>query len=117
MAENLSMFEQALREVARAVEAALARRLGEVPEPLAAAMAHGALGGGKRLRPFLLIRTAGLFGISVDAAMPAAIALECVHCYSLIHDDLPAMDDDDLRRGPSTRRSTKRPPSLPVTAF
>ncbi len=103
MTENLSTFEQGLREVAGAIETALAHRLGGnnggTPAPLAAAMAHGALGGGKRLRPFLLIRTAGLFGVSVDTAMPAATALECVHCYSLIHDDLPAMDDDDVRRG------------------
>jgi farnesyl diphosphate synthase len=106
LAENLSTFKQGLHEVAHAVETALNHRVGnkncDVPEPLATAMAHGALGGGKRLRPFLLIRTAGLFGVSIKDTMPAAIALECVHCYSLIHDDLPAMDDDDMRRGRPT---------------
>jgi farnesyl diphosphate synthase len=67
-----------------------------------AAMCHGALGGGKRLRPFLLIETAGLFGVSAAAALPAAAAIELIHCYSLIHDDLPSMDNDDLRRGQPT---------------
>jgi geranylgeranyl diphosphate synthase type II len=66
---------------------------------LLAAMRHGALNGGKRLRPFLTIETARLFGVSDDAALSAACAVELVHCYSLVHDDLPAMDDDDLRRG------------------
>ena len=65
-------------------------------------MRHATLGGGKRLRPFLVLESAGLFGVSRDAALPAAAALECVHCYSLVHDDLPAMDDDDLRRGRPT---------------
>lgn len=70
---------------------------------LAEAMRYAVLGGGKRLRPFLLIEAAGLFGVKTENALDAAAALECVHCYSLVHDDLPAMDDDDLRRGrPST---------------
>ena len=56
----------------------------------------------KRLRPFLVVECAGLFGVATEAALPAAAALECVHCYSLVHDDLPAMDDDDLRRGKPT---------------
>ncbi|PHP66160.1 farnesyl-diphosphate synthase [Zhengella mangrovi] len=74
---------------------------GEIVRPghLMAAMRHGALNGGKRLRPFLVIESARLFGSTGDAVMRTAAALECVHCYSLIHDDLPAMDDDDLRRG------------------
>lgn len=72
------------------------------PPALVEAMRHGALNGGKRLRPFLLIETAALFGVTEEAAMQAACSLECVHCYSLIHDDLPAMDDDDLRRGQPT---------------
>ncbi|MFG1393047.1 polyprenyl synthetase family protein [Xanthobacter agilis] len=75
---------------------------GERPPRLLAAMRHGALGGGKRLRPFLVIEAAALFGLPVEAAVTAATAVECVHCYSLIHDDLPAMDDDDLRRGRPT---------------
>ncbi|WP_292256165.1 polyprenyl synthetase family protein, partial [Mesorhizobium sp.] len=69
---------------------------------LMAAMRHGVLNGGKRLRPFLVMESAALFSADNDAALRVAAALECVHCYSLIHDDLPAMDDDDLRRGQPT---------------
>jgi farnesyl diphosphate synthase len=65
-------------------------------------MRHGVLNGGKRLRPFLLIETAVLLGANAASAIDAAAALECVHCYSLVHDDLPAMDNDDLRRGQPT---------------
>ena len=67
-----------------------------------AAMRHGVLNGGKRLRPFLVMESAALFSADGEAALRVAAALECVHCYSLIHDDLPAMDDDDLRRGQPT---------------
>ena len=63
------------------------------------AMRYSALAGGKRLRPFLTVECAGLFGVAPDAAMTAAAAIECVHTYSLVHDDLPAMDNDDMRRG------------------
>jgi farnesyl diphosphate synthase len=72
------------------------------PDRLLAAMRHATLGGGKRLRPFLVIETAALFGVPADAAADTAAAIECVHCYSLVHDDLPAMDNDDLRRGRPT---------------
>lgn len=72
------------------------------PDELMAAMRHGVLNGGKRLRPFLVIETARLLGGPDAAAARVAAALECIHCYSLIHDDLPAMDDDDLRRGQPT---------------
>jgi farnesyl diphosphate synthase len=65
-------------------------------------MRHAVLGGGKRLRPFLVLESARLFGVPDEAALNAAAALECIHCYSLVHDDLPAMDDDDLRRGRPT---------------
>jgi farnesyl diphosphate synthase len=65
-------------------------------------MRHAALDGGKRLRPFLLVETAAIFGASRASALMAGAALELVHCYSLAHDDLPAMDDDDLRRGRPT---------------
>ncbi len=77
---------------------------GEAARPvrLIAAMRHAVLAGGKRLRPFLLIETARLFGREDDGVLRAAAALECVHCYSLVHDDLPAMDDDDIRRGQPT---------------
>lgn len=66
------------------------------------AMRHAAIGGGKRLRPLLVFATARLFDVAHDAAARAATALEAIHVYSLIHDDLPAMDDDDLRRGKPT---------------
>ncbi|WP_164738550.1 polyprenyl synthetase family protein [Aquabacter cavernae] len=72
------------------------------PERLMAAMRHGALDGGKRLRPFLVMEAAALFDVPPQASITAACALECVHCYSLIHDDLPAMDNDLLRRGRPT---------------
>ncbi len=65
-------------------------------------MRHALLGGGKRFRPFLVVESAALFGVSPHAAIEAAAALECVHCYSLAHDDLPAMDNDELRRGRPT---------------
>lgn len=73
-----------------------------MPSRLAEAMRYAALGGGKRLRPFLVLESARLCGLADEAALNAAAALECVHCYSLVHDDLPAMDDDDLRRGRPT---------------
>ncbi|MET3615487.1 farnesyl diphosphate synthase [Rhizobium aquaticum] len=72
------------------------------PERLMAAMRHGVLNGGKRMRPFLVLETARLFDGPAEAALRVAAALECIHCYSLVHDDLPAMDDDDLRRGQPT---------------
>lgn len=75
---------------------------GEAPERLLAAMRHGSLNGGKRLRPLLVVETASIFGIAETACMPTACAVEMIHCYSLIHDDLPAMDNDDLRRGQAT---------------
>jgi farnesyl diphosphate synthase len=65
-------------------------------------MRHGALEGGKRLRPFLLRETAQMLGIAAESSIAAAVSVELVHCYSLIHDDLPAMDDDELRRGRPT---------------
>jgi farnesyl diphosphate synthase len=72
------------------------------PERLRSAMRHAVLGGGKRLRPFLLVETARLFGRTDQGPLIAGCALELLHCYSLVHDDLPAMDDDDLRRGRPT---------------
>ncbi|MEP3045416.1 MAG: polyprenyl synthetase family protein [Roseibium sp.] len=72
------------------------------PQRLIDAMRHGALNGGKRLRPILVTETAQLFDRSDDGVLQAACALELIHCYSLVHDDLPAMDDDDLRRGQPT---------------
>jgi len=72
------------------------------PQRLIKAMRHAVLGGGKRLRPFLLVECAALFGADRRGALLAGCALEFVHCYSLVHDDLPAMDNDDLRRGQPT---------------
>lgn len=100
-------FSERLEAHARLVEVCLddwltETRLGPVPPRLLDAMRYGALGGGKRLRPFLLIESARLFGIAPERSVHAAAALECIHCYSLIHDDLPAMDDDDMRRGRPT---------------
>ena len=66
------------------------------------AMRHAAMGGGKRLRPLLVIATAALFNVSRQAAIRVGLAVECIHVYSLIHDDLPSMDNDDLRRGRPT---------------
>lgn len=109
--ENVSVdFAQSLNLRALEVETMLVGlldlrlRTGEVarPERLLAAMRHGVLNGGKRLRPFLVIESAALFGKHGDAVLRVASALECIHCYSLVHDDLPAMDDDDMRRGQPT---------------
>jgi farnesyl diphosphate synthase len=75
---------------------------GEVPPRLLEAIRHATLGGGKRFRPFLVIESAALFGVAEKSALDTAAALECVHCYSLAHDDLPAMDNDTLRRGRPT---------------
>lgn len=75
---------------------------GIAPTRLLNAMRHGVLNGGKRLRPLLVMQTAGVFGVAESDIFHAANAVELVHCYSLIHDDLPAMDDDDLRRGQPT---------------
>ncbi|MBO0903794.1 polyprenyl synthetase family protein [Jiella sonneratiae] len=72
------------------------------PHHLLNAMRHGVLNGGKRLRPFLVCETAKLFDANPKVASQVALAIECIHSYSLIHDDLPAMDDDDLRRGKPT---------------
>ena len=103
-------FETRLQAVARDVAAMLEELLDEKPLPgeiarparLVAAMRHGALNGGKRLRPFLTVEAARLLGAEGRGVLRAACAVELVHCYSLVHDDLPAMDDDDLRRGQPT---------------
>ena len=105
-----SLFRKRLDEAAAATESMLDALLsprvltGEVERParLLEAMRYASLGGGKRLRPFLMIETARLFGVEGEGVLRAACALEMVHCYSLVHDDLPAMDDDDLRRGRPT---------------
>jgi len=103
-------FLEALGRNALAVEAFLRKALdnrpaaGEIMRParLMQATRHGVLNGGKRFRPFLVMESAALFEAEGNAALSVAASLECVHCYSLIHDDLPAMDNDDLRRGQPT---------------
>ena len=94
-----------MAETARAVEDTIGRLLPstELAEArLFDAMRYGSLNGGKRLRPFLVMQSAELFGVSPDCAIRVAAAVEMVHSYSLIHDDLPAMDDGELRRGRPT---------------
>jgi farnesyl diphosphate synthase len=100
-------FTQRLERAAWATDAELSKLLNAeaakgAPERLVAAMRHAALAGGKRLRPFLVIETASLFSLDAERALRTAAALELIHCYSLVHDDLPAMDNDDLRRGKPT---------------
>ena len=94
-------FSEALRQCAEAVERCLDELLmPPAPAPrLLAAMRYSLLGQGKRIRAFLLVEAAGMFGVPTANSLRAAAALECLHAYSLIHDDLPAMDDDDTRRG------------------
>lgn len=92
------------RQIAR-VEAGLDRHLPAAtarPARLHTAMRYSLQAGGKRLRPVLVLAAAELFGVRDDSALPAAVAIECLHTYSLIHDDLPCMDNDDLRRGRPT---------------
>ena len=100
-------FEASLKRTALLIEQRLARlldgqALAGVPERLLAAMRSGLLGGGKRFRPALVMASARLFDVAPASALDAAAALECIHSYSLVHDDLPAMDNDRLRRGRPT---------------
>ena len=110
---SVTDFAQRLDHAARVTEARLAAHLdhdgptyrGSIappPQRLTDAMRQAVLGGGKRFRPFLVIEAAALFGLPVEAALDTAASLECLHCYSLVHDDLPAMDNDDVRRGRPT---------------
>jgi farnesyl diphosphate synthase len=99
----LSAFEQALGLAANATETRLNFLLPEIPNNrLRAAMRYAVLGQGKRLRPFFVLESCRLHKVDPALALDMACALECVHCYSLVHDDLPAMDNDDLRRGQPT---------------
>jgi farnesyl diphosphate synthase len=107
---ELSAFRARLAETAQAVERELEDLLGFEAQPgesvrpkrLIEAMRYATLAGGKRLRPFLVVETARVLGRTDRGPRRAGAAIECVHAYSLIHDDLPAMDDDDLRRGRPT---------------
>lgn len=103
-------FATQLNDAAKTVDEVLLGLFGDEPLPgeilrpgrVTASMRYAALAGGKRLRPFLVVETARLFGREGAGVLRAAAAIECVHCYSLVHDDLPAMDNDDLRRGQPT---------------
>jgi geranylgeranyl diphosphate synthase type II len=103
--ESGKPLEIYLREIAKDVDAALNGLLPKAsvkPSTIHRAMRYSLFAGGKRMRPALCIAAAEACGGSRDRALPAACAVECVHTYSLIHDDLPCMDDDDLRRGRPT---------------
>lgn len=98
-------LQEAMDEVTEAINRTIERLLPETDlaeAPLYDAMRHGTLNGGKRLRPFLAIHSAFLFNVDSSRARRVAAAIEFMHCYSLIHDDLPAMDDASLRRGQPT---------------
>lgn len=99
------VLREALGRIQREVDAAFDQFL-PVPHdtraPLLEAMRYAAIGGGKRIRPLLTVATAEMFGVSRDAAVRAGCAVEAIHVYSLVHDDLPCMDDDDLRHGKPT---------------
>jgi farnesyl diphosphate synthase len=105
-----SPFLSRLDAVAADIEVLLDKLLAATPEPgelsrparLIEAMRYSSLNGGKRFRPFLVVESAALFAVPRQNALMAGAALECVHCYSLVHDDLPAMDNDELRRGQPT---------------
>ncbi len=101
----MSQFTDALAEDARAVTETLDRLLStedSAEARLTEAMRYATLNGGKRVRPFLVMSSARLFSVAESCALRVAAAVEMVHCYSLVHDDLPAMDDDELRRGQPT---------------
>ncbi len=102
---DADLLEEELGAIAADVDAMFDRLL-EAPAdaraPLFEAMRHAAIGGGKRLRPLLVRAAARLFAVDPDCALRAGVAVEAIHVYSLIHDDLPAMDDDAMRRGKPT---------------
>jgi len=103
-------FEDLLNQIAKDTDGLLDQLLGAEPvkhelgrpKRLLDAMRYAGLGAGKRFRPFLVVESAALFGVPRQQALSVGAALECVHCYSLVHDDLPAMDNDALRRGRPT---------------
>src|SRR3984893_4174177 len=106
----LSDFAKRLDQTAEDTETLLGKLLSDAllpdeiarPKRLREAMRYSSLGGGKRLRPFLVVESSAVFGVAREAALLAGAALECIPCYSLVHDDLPAMDNSDLRRGRPT---------------
>jgi geranylgeranyl diphosphate synthase type II len=112
----MSDFKNYLADRCRLVDAALDGFIPDETAPpttLHKAMRHSVFAGGKRLRPVLCLAAAEACGGGLDRAMPSAGAVECLHTYSLIHDDLPCMDDDDFRRGvPTCHKVHPRRPSL-----
>src|ERR1700742_3001986 len=110
MSVTTADFSKRLDQTAEDTEALLTKLLADAPLPdeivrpkrLIEAMRYSSLGGGKRLRPFLVVESAAVFGVPRASQLLAGAALECIHCYSLIHDDLPSMDNSDLRRGRPT---------------
>jgi len=120
-------FETRLKNSAAEIEALLDLLLSPAvlpheiarPDLLRNAMHYAVLNGGKRLRPFLVVESATLLGGNRQAALRVGAALECIHCYSLVHDDLPAMDDDICAAAsrPYTSNSTKRLPFWPATVY
>jgi farnesyl diphosphate synthase len=102
---DASLLAPALDQVRSEIDSFFAELLAVPPDPRARlyeAMRYAAMGGGKRLRPLLVLASSALFHTMRERAVRVAAAVECLHVYSLIHDDLPAMDDDDLRRGKPT---------------
>ena len=116
------VFPSLLTTVAFEIESLLDRLLaakpvvGEHARPsrLLEVMRYASLNGGKRFRPFLVVATSALFEVPRQQGLMVGAALECVHCYSLVHDDLPAMDDDDLRRGRPTAQRGEWAAALPI---
>jgi len=104
MQGSLSL-KPALDAIGQAIDHRFERLLAVPPDPRARlyeAMRHAAIGGGKRMRPLLVVAACELFNVDRERALRVGLAIECIHVYSLIHDDLPCMDDDDLRRGKPT---------------
>ena len=105
MGDALTILEPALEAIAADIDHQFDLLLAVPNDPrrkLFEAMRHAAIGGGKRLRPLLVVASCALFNVDRKAALRVATAIECIHVYSLIHDDLPCMDDDDMRRGKPT---------------
>src|SRR6202140_2345536 len=120
---TIADFSKRLDQTAEDTEALLAKLLSDTllpdeiarPKRLMDAMRYSSLGGGKRLRPFLVVESSAVFGVGRSAGLLAGAALECIHCYSLIHDDLPAMDNSDLRRGrPTLHKKAHGAPASPA---
>ena len=105
LASSPSLLNDSLTQIAADIDQefdALLKLPGDARDRLYAAMRHAAIGGGKRLRPLLVTATAALFHVDRAVAVRVGTAVEAIHVYSLVHDDLPCMDDDDMRRGKST---------------